>query len=77
MSSDTSDILAAAYAASPGITGLFPLVFGLIVVGVLIAGFVFGRRVRAREPRPPLPEEQPKRPPKGSDRESHEPPEER
>ncbi|RDG37772.1 hypothetical protein DVH02_12730 [Streptomyces corynorhini] len=65
------------YAASPGAAALLPLVFGLIVVGVLIAGFVFGRRILAREPRRPLPEEQPKRPPDRPTREDSEPPEER
>ncbi|MEV7425885.1 MULTISPECIES: DUF6479 family protein [unclassified Streptomyces] len=72
-----SDTLAETYAASPGAAALLPLVFGLVVVGVLIAGFVYGRRILAREPRRPLPEEQPNRPQDGPAREGSEPPQER
>ncbi|MFF5566495.1 DUF6479 family protein [Streptomyces sp. NPDC012623] len=53
------DTLASMYAASSGAAAFLPLVFGVVVVAVLIGAFVFGRRVRAREPSPPTPEEQP------------------
>ncbi|MFD5748720.1 DUF6479 family protein [Streptomyces sp. NPDC127033] len=76
MNSDTGDTLAAMYVAAPGAAAFLPLVFGLVVVGILIAGFAFGRRVRAREPRPPRPEEQPKRPPERSARRVSESPDE-
>ncbi|MFG2650395.1 DUF6479 family protein [Streptomyces sp. NPDC048436] len=45
---------------------------GLIVVGVLLGAFYWGRRVQARETRTPRPEEQPKRPYDGPVREERE-----
>ncbi|MFJ8000843.1 DUF6479 family protein [Streptomyces sp. NPDC096310] len=60
-----SDTLSMTYAASSGAAAFLPLVFGVVVVGVLIGAFVLGRRVRARQPRPPRPDEQPTRPPGG------------
>lgn len=43
---------------------LFP-VAGLVVVGVLVAAFLWGRRLSARESPKPLPEEQPRKPESG------------
>ncbi|MEU6673973.1 DUF6479 family protein [Streptomyces sp. NPDC046925] len=48
-------------AASSG-TALLMWIVGLVVVGVLLAAFFWGRRVRSREPAPPRPDEQPKMP---------------
>lgn len=45
---------------------------GLVVVGVLLAAFYWGRRAQARETRKPRPEEQPKRPYDGPVREERE-----
>lgn len=42
------------------------LVVGLAVVGVLLGGFVLGRRVRDHEPAPPAPESQPHLPDGGA-----------
>ncbi|MEU9002809.1 DUF6479 family protein [Streptomyces sp. NPDC048551] len=42
------------------------LVVGLAVVGVLLGGFVLGRRVRDHEPAPPTPETQPHLPEGGA-----------
>ncbi|MDJ1134366.1 DUF6479 family protein [Streptomyces iconiensis] len=47
------------------LVGIFPLVVGLVVVGVLIAAVWLGIRVRRREPPVPPPEEQPKLPDEG------------
>ncbi|MFE2378796.1 DUF6479 family protein [Streptomyces sp. NPDC059398] len=46
-------------------TALFMLLAGIIVVGVLLAAFAWGRRIRARELPPPEPEEQPHLPEEG------------
>ncbi|MFI5659999.1 DUF6479 family protein [Streptomyces sp. NPDC051684] len=46
-------------------TALLMWIIGLVVAGVLIAAFIWGRRIRAREPGPPRPEEQPKLPDSG------------
>lgn len=51
-------------AASSG-TALLMWIVGLVVVGVLLAAFLWGRRIRAREPAAPRPEEQPKLPEDG------------
>ncbi|MFG2661258.1 DUF6479 family protein [Streptomyces sp. NPDC048425] len=58
-------------AASPGPALLAPFA-GLVVVGVLIGAFIWGRRIRAREARPPRPDEQPKLPEGGPVREIRE-----
>ncbi|MGW5736668.1 MULTISPECIES: DUF6479 family protein [Streptomyces] len=58
-------------AASSG-TALLMWIVGLVVVGVLLAAFAWGRRMRAREPAPPRPEEQPKMPEGGPVREVQE-----
>lgn len=50
-------------AASVGLsTWIFMPIGGLVVVGLLLAAFAWGRRVRANESPPPKPEEQPKLP---------------
>lgn len=58
-------------ASSPGFALLMPIA-GLVVVAVLIAAFAWGRRIRARESRPPRPEEQPHLPDDGPVREERE-----
>ncbi|WP_328773762.1 DUF6479 family protein [Streptomyces sp. NBC_00286] len=45
--------------------GVVPFLVGLIVVGGLIWAVVRGRRIRAREPAPPRPEDQPRLPDSG------------
>ncbi|WP_447040792.1 DUF6479 family protein [Streptomyces sp. DSM 118878] len=45
---------------------------GLVVVGVLLSAFYFGRRAQARQIDPPNPEKQPKRPYDGPVREERE-----
>lgn len=52
-------------ASSPGLTGVILPVVGLVVVVVLIAAVVWGRRSKAAEARPPRPEEQPRLPESG------------
>lgn len=57
-------------------TWIFMPIGGLVVVGLLLAAFAWGRRVRANESPPPKPEEQPKLPNGGpvyEDREYREP----
>ncbi|WP_338899931.1 DUF6479 family protein [Streptomyces sp. TG1A-60] len=49
--------------------GIAPFLAGLVVVAMLIGAFWLGARVRAREPRPPRPEEQPRMPEGGPVRE--------
>lgn len=46
-------------------TGIFPVVVGIVVVGVLIGAVALGIRVRRREPPVPSPESQPKLPEEG------------
>ncbi|MYR27018.1 MULTISPECIES: DUF6479 family protein [unclassified Streptomyces] len=51
-------------------------VIGVFVVAALIAAFAYGRRLRARQPAPPKPDEQPHLPeggPIGEERELREP----
>ncbi|MFE9248904.1 DUF6479 family protein [Streptomyces sp. NPDC007088] len=48
-----------------GTTALIMPLVGIVVVAVLLAAFVWGRRLRARQPAPPLPDEQPHMPPEG------------
>ncbi|MGW0708541.1 DUF6479 family protein [Streptomyces sp. NPDC002643] len=54
------------------LAGLAPFLGGLILVGMLAGALWLGARVRAREPRRPLPEEQPKLPEGGPVREERE-----
>lgn len=42
--------------------GIAPFLAGVVVVGVLVGALWLGARIRAREPRRPRPEEQPKLP---------------
>ncbi|MEU6804627.1 DUF6479 family protein [Streptomyces neyagawaensis] len=49
--------------------GAAPFIAGVVVVSVLIGALWLGARVRAREPRRPFPEEQPKLPEGGPVRE--------
>ncbi|MEW1748415.1 DUF6479 family protein [Streptomyces angustmyceticus] len=69
-------VLTEQLAAPEGTSGaLFSLV-GVVLVAVLLAAFVWGRRVKAREPGPPEPGEQPRLPeggPVGDTVESREP----
>ncbi|MFH8570078.1 DUF6479 family protein [Streptomyces sp. NPDC017993] len=52
-------------AATQGMSAMSFVVVGLVIVGVLIAAFIWGRRKKAREPGPPLPQEQPRLPADG------------
>ncbi|MDX2695258.1 hypothetical protein Sipo8835_02865 [Streptomyces ipomoeae] len=52
--------------------GIAPFLAGVVVVGVLVGALWLGARVRAREPRRPLPEEQPRLPDGGPVREEWE-----
>ncbi|WP_405783183.1 DUF6479 family protein [Streptomyces sp. NBC_00859] len=57
---NTPDVqLAATIGASAWV---FMAIGGLVIVGLLLAAFAWGRRVRDRESDPPTPEEQPKMP---------------
>lgn len=47
------------------VTGIFPVVAGIIVVGMLIGAVVLGIRVRGREPSAPSPQSQPRMPEEG------------
>jgi hypothetical protein len=49
--------------------GIAPFLAGLVVVGMLVGALWLGARVRAREPRRPRPEEQPRVPEGGPVRE--------
>ncbi|GAA2302180.1 DUF6479 family protein [Streptomyces caniferus] len=63
-------------AAAQGTSGVLFSLVGVVIVAVLLAAFVWGRRVKAREPGPPGPEEQPRLPeggPVGDIVESREP----
>lgn len=44
---------------------VFMPIIGVVVVAALIAAFAWGRRLRAHQPAPPRPEEQPHVPPGG------------
>ncbi|MGH4031757.1 DUF6479 family protein [Actinomycetota bacterium Odt1-20B] len=59
-------------AASPFLAVTAPLAVGLVLVGGLIWAVRLGRRVRRREPGPPLPEDQPRLPEEGPVREVRE-----
>ena len=63
------NVLSWELSASGGAVAFLPLVVGLLVVCFLIGAFVLGRRIRAREPAPPAPEEQPRLPQDGPVRE--------
>lgn len=52
-------------AAGSGTSGILLAIVGVLVVAVLLAAFVWGRRIKAREPGPPLPEQQPRLPESG------------
>ncbi|KIF71506.1 hypothetical protein HY68_27765 [Streptomyces sp. AcH 505] len=56
-------------ASSPGVTAILVPIVGLIVVGVLIGAFLWGRRIRDHESVPPRPDEQTKLPDEGPVRE--------
>jgi hypothetical protein len=58
--------------AAEGVLGIGLIVAGLVVVGLLIGAFVVGARIRRREPPPPRPEEQPRRPEDGPVHEARE-----
>ncbi|MFD8324505.1 DUF6479 family protein [Streptomyces lydicus] len=49
-------------AASHGMSGALLLLVGVVIVAVLLAAFVWGRRAKTREPAPPRPGEQPRLP---------------
>jgi hypothetical protein len=49
-------------AAPHGTSGALLTLVGVLLVAVLLAAFAWGRRVKAREPAPPTPEEQPRLP---------------
>ncbi|MEV0223209.1 DUF6479 family protein [Streptomyces sp. NPDC050704] len=48
------------------VAGLAPFVVGVLITAMLIAAVWFGMRVRAREPGPPRPEDQPHLPATGA-----------
>ncbi|MFH8680443.1 DUF6479 family protein [Streptomyces lydicus] len=49
--------------AAPHVTsGALLILVGVVIVAVLLAAFVWGRRAKTREPAPPRPEEQPRLP---------------
>lgn len=49
-------------AAPHGTSGALLTIVGVLVVALLLAAFVRGRRIRKREPGPPRPESQPRLP---------------
>ncbi|MGW2023411.1 DUF6479 family protein [Streptomyces decoyicus] len=52
--------------AAPHVTsGGLLLLVGVLLVAVILAAFVWGRRLKARAPAPPTPEEQPRLPDAG------------
>ncbi|MEI5132413.1 DUF6479 family protein [Streptomyces libani] len=51
-------------AAGSGTSGILLAIVGVLVVAVLLAA-VWGRRIKARGPGPPLPEQQPRLPESG------------
>ncbi|MDR6975796.1 hypothetical protein J2X68_002484 [Streptomyces sp. 3330] len=62
------DTFASAYLAASGKSVLATVAFivvGIVLVGGLIWAFRLGAKVRAREPAPPKPHEQPRRPASG------------
>lgn len=67
------DTFASAYVAASGKSVLATVVFiavGIVLVGGLIWAFRLGIKVRSREPAPPKPSEQPRRPGSGPVHES-------
>ena len=56
-------------ASSPGLSAILVPIVGLVVVGVLIAAFMYGLRLRDRESVPPRPDQHPKLPEDGPVRE--------
>ncbi|MGW5640123.1 DUF6479 family protein [Streptomyces sp. NPDC003832] len=48
--------------AASGVTGVIPLLIGIVLVALLIGMVQLGIRKRRRRPPPPRPEEQPRRP---------------
>lgn len=52
-------------AAGSGTSGILLAIVGVLVVAVLLAAFVWGRRIKAREPGPPRPDQQPRLPESG------------
>ncbi|MFG2290381.1 DUF6479 family protein [Streptomyces sp. NPDC048595] len=61
MQLDLSEQLAAPH----GTSGVLLVGGGVVLVAVLLAAFAWGRRLKAREPGPPRPEEQPRLPESG------------
>lgn len=60
----------ASFAAERSVLGgIAPFIAGVVIVAMLIGAIWLGARIRAREPRRPLPEEQPKLPEGGAVRE--------
>ncbi|MEU3603142.1 DUF6479 family protein [Streptomyces sp. NPDC006798] len=62
MSAFTSTELITTAAEGGGVSGIGPLVAGLAVVALLIGMVRLGIHKRRTKPRPPRPEEQPRRP---------------
>ncbi|WP_051798243.1 DUF6479 family protein [Streptomyces sp. NRRL S-337] len=54
--------LSAHLAAGHGTSGALLTIVGVLVVALLLAAFVRGRRIRQREPGPPHPDSQPRLP---------------
>ncbi|WP_033319804.1 DUF6479 family protein [Streptomyces yerevanensis] len=60
------DIVTTRLAVSSAVMGgVVPFLVGLVIVGALIWAVWRGRRIRAREPAPPHPDEQPRMPDSG------------
>ncbi|WP_310726273.1 DUF6479 family protein [Streptomyces sp. N2A] len=54
--------LSAQLAAWHGTSGALLTIVGVLVVALLLAAFLWGRRIRKREPGPPHPDSQPRLP---------------